>query len=78
MRCMRTTETVMLGYTIERVDCYDAVGLLQDTSFDVLGANGGVVIASHPSLRSAQNFVLCRELEVAAQHNPSVPQSKAA
>lgn len=78
MRCMRTTETVMLGYTIERVDSYDAVGLLQDTSYDVLDTNGHAVIASHPSLRSAQNFVLWRELEVAAQHHPGVLRSKAA
>jgi len=75
---MRTTETIMLGYTIERVDCYDAVGLLQDTSYDVLGTNKHTVISNHPSLHSAQNFVLSRELEIAAQHNPSVRQSNAA
>lgn len=78
MRCMRTKETVMLGYTIERVDCYDAVGLLQDTSYDVLAIRGDNVIGSHPNLRSAQNFVLWRELEVAAQQNPYVRHAKAA
>jgi hypothetical protein len=75
---MRTKETVMLGYTIERVDSYDAVGLLQDTSYDILGANGNAVIGSHPNLRSAQNFVLWHELETAVQRSAAVRQAKAA
>lgn len=80
MHSVRTTETVMLGYTIERIDSVDASGLVWDTTYEVLSAEGDRMIgAEHPTLRAAQNFVLWHELEVARrQHNVPVFQSRAA
>jgi hypothetical protein len=70
MQSVRTTETVMLGYTIERVDSVDASGLAWDTTFEVLGADGNSMLGGeHPTLRAAQNFVLWHELEVARRRN---------
>jgi len=72
MHSVRTTETVMLGYTIERVDSVDASGMAWDTTYDVLSANGGSMLGGeHPTLRAAQNFVLWHELEVARRRNNS-------
>lgn len=70
MHSVRTTETVMLGYTIERVDSVDASGLVWDTTYEVLGTDGdGMIGGEHPTLRAAQNFVLWHELEVARRNN---------
>jgi len=70
MHSVRTTETVMLGYTIERVDSVDASGIAWDTTYDVLGANGDSMLGGqHQTLRAAQNFVLWHELEVARRRN---------
>lgn len=80
MHSVRTTETVMLGYTIERVDSVDASGLAWDTTFEVLGADGESMLGGyHPTLRAAQNFVLWHELEV-ARRRELIPvfQSRAA
>ncbi|HSE12589.1 MAG TPA: hypothetical protein VLB69_08140 [Rudaea sp.] len=80
MHSVRTTETVMLGYTIERVDSVDASGLVWNTTYEVLGTDGDSMIGGeHPTLRAAQNFVLWHELEVARRTN-SLPvfQSRAA
>ncbi len=72
MHSVRTTETVMLGYTIERVDSVDACGLTWDTSYDVFSADGESMLGgAHPTLRAAQNFVLWHELEVARRRNNS-------
>ena len=73
MHSVRTTETVMLGYTIERVDSVDASGLAWDTTYEVLSAAGDSVLGGeHSTLRGAQNFVLWHELEIARRRN-SVP-----
>lgn len=70
MHSVRTTETVMLGYTIQRIDSVDASGLTWDTTFEVLGADGDSMLGGyHPTLRAAQNFVLWHELEVARRKN---------
>ncbi len=70
MQSVRTTETVMLGYTIDRVDSVDASGLTWDTTFEVLSADGDSMLGGeHPTLRAAQNFVLWHELEVARRRN---------
>ncbi|HEX6832573.1 MAG TPA: hypothetical protein VF132_03475 [Rudaea sp.] len=63
MRSLRTRETVMLGYPIERVETYDGVGLLVETRYEVLSVDSGAVIGSRDCLRSAQNLVLTHELE---------------
>lgn len=67
MRSVRVNESVMLGYPIERVEIYDAVGLLQETRYEVLCLESGAVIGNTETLRSAQNLVLTHELEIAAQ-----------
>jgi hypothetical protein len=70
MQSVRTTEIVMLGYTIDRVDSVDASGLTWDTTFEVLSADGDSMLGGeHPTLRAAQNFVLWHELEVARRRN---------
>ena len=70
MHSVRTTETVMLGYTIERVDSVDANGLAWDTTYEVLSADGNTMLGGeHPTLHAAQNFVLWHELEVARRRN---------
>lgn len=70
MHSVRTTETVMLGYTIERIDSVDATGMVWDTAYDVLAIDGGKLLGGeHPTLRAAQNFVLWHELEVARRRN---------
>ena len=72
MHSVRTTEIVMLGYTIERVDSVDASGMAWDTSYEVLSANGDSMLGGeHQTLRAAQNFVLWHELEVARRRNNS-------
>jgi hypothetical protein len=80
MHSVRTTETVMLGYTIERVDSVDANGLAWDTTFEVLSDDGTNMLGGyHPTLHAAQNFVLWHELEIARrQNNAPLFQSRAA
>lgn len=80
MHSVRTTETVMLGYTIERVDSVDASGMVWDTSYEVLDTGGDNMIGGEqPTLRAAQNFVLWHELEVARRRtNVPVFHSRAA
>ena len=69
MRSVRTTELVMLGYTIERVDSVDANGMRWYTTYEIIDADGEIMIGgSHPTLRAAQNFVLWHELEGARRH----------
>ena len=64
MRSLRVAETIMLGYTIERVESYDAMDLLEQTRYEALSSNGAV-IGSADTLRGAQNLVLTHELEIA-------------
>ena len=65
MRSLRVTEKIMLGYSIERVENYDEIGLLQETRYEILSAASGEVIGNKDSLRGAQNFVIERELDLA-------------
>jgi hypothetical protein len=67
MRSVRIQESVMLGYSIERVQDYDAIGLLHETRYEVFCADSGAVIGNTETLRSAQNLILTYELEIAAQ-----------
>ena len=70
MHSVRTTETVMLGYPIERVDSVDASGLVWSTTYEVLSADGDNMIGGeHATFRAAQNFVLWHELEAARRRN---------
>src|SRR6478736_4135920 len=70
MQSVRTTEIVMIVYTIERIDSVDASGMTWDTTYEVLSADGiSMLGGEHPTLRAAQNFVLWHELEVARRRN---------
>lgn len=62
MRSVRIAETNVLGYTIERVDEYDDVGLLRSMRHEVLCPLTGTVLASHTTRRAAERFVVAREL----------------
>ncbi len=65
MRSIRVAETKVLGYSIERVDEYDDVGLLRSMRHEVLCPQTGAVLASHASRRAAERFVIARELQYA-------------
>jgi len=71
MRSMRSIETRMLGYTIERLDEYDDTGLLRSIRFEVLCPRSGAVLASHPSMRAARKYVIVQELG-GALHAPAL------
>ncbi|MDR3389783.1 MAG: hypothetical protein P4L92_22310 [Rudaea sp.] len=66
MRSIRVTETKVLGYSIERVDVYDDVGLLRSTRHEVLCPQTGAVVGSHTSRREAERFVIALELNGSA------------
>jgi len=73
MRSMRIAETNVLGYSIERVDEYDDVGLLRSMRHEVLCPQTGAVLASHTTRRAAERFVIAHEL-----HRPIASQGLAA
>lgn len=62
MRRMRTPETTVLGYRIERVDEYDDVGFLRSMHHQVLCPQSGALLASLATRRAAERFVVVREL----------------
>ncbi len=62
MRTLRTPETTMFGYTIERLEDRDDLGLTDGSCFEVLSPVSGEVLASFPSRRDAESFVLQREM----------------
>jgi hypothetical protein len=65
MRSLRVTEKIMLGYSIERVENYDEIGLLQETQYEILSSATGEVVGFKDTLRGAQNLVIERELDIA-------------
>lgn len=65
MRCVRNTEFSVLGYRIERVDEYDAQGLLQAMRYEVICPQTGAALGSHASLRAARKHVILHELHAA-------------
>jgi len=62
MRSVRTHESRMLGYAIERLTEFDDAGLSRSIRYEVLCPATGAVLASQPSLRAARRFVIAREL----------------
>jgi hypothetical protein len=62
MRSVRTREKDVLGYPIERVDDFDASGLLRSARYEVLCPLTHGVLATCTTLRAAQRFVLLHEL----------------
>ena len=65
MRSMRSIESSVLGYGIERLDEYDDTGLLRSMRYEVMCPQTGAVLASHPSLRAARRQVILLELRAA-------------
>jgi hypothetical protein len=59
---MRTLETRMLGYAIERLDEFDDHGLPRSVRYEVLCPHTQAVLASRATLREARRFVLVHEL----------------
>jgi len=67
MRCIRHSESNVLGYRIERLDEYDDGGLLRSMRYEVLCPHTGVVLGNHASLRAAQKHVILHELHSARE-----------
>ena len=66
MRKVRTFLGRMLGYTLERTETYNDVGLPTLIRFEVRCPHTGFVISSSPTLASARQCVIGRELNIAA------------
>jgi len=62
MRCIRNAESAVLGYRIERVEEYDASGMLQAMRYEVICPHTGATLGNHASLRAAQKHVILHEL----------------
>ena len=67
MRSIRTSETTVLGYHIERLDEYEQSGMLKSIRYEVLCPHTGAVLGSHSSLRAAHKHVILHELRSARQ-----------
>jgi len=65
MRSVRTQESMMLGYAIERLAEFDDAGLTRSIRYEVMSPETGAVLASLTSLRAARRFVVARELGAA-------------
>lgn len=62
MRSVRSVETRVLGYLIERLDQYDATGLLQSHVFEIQCPHTGRKLGRHANLRMAKRAVVLHEL----------------
>lgn len=65
MRTLRTLETRVLGYTIERVDERDHLGTLRASWYEVLCPQHGNILGSCAERSEAERLVIRRELEQA-------------
>ncbi len=80
MRMVRKTLSRMLGYTIERAETYDDAGLPKLIRFEVRCPHTGFVISSSPTLATARQCVIGRELSIApaARNDDAAAASRAA
>ena len=67
MRCIRHSQSTVLGYCIERLDEYDDNGLLRAMRYEVLCPQTGAVLGNHGTLRAAHKHVILHELRAARQ-----------
>jgi len=67
MRCIRHSQSSVLGYPIERLDEYDDRGLLRSMRYEVRCPHTGAVLGDHGSLRAARKHVILHELRAARQ-----------
>lgn len=70
MRSLRTLETCVLGYTIDRVDERDHLGAIRATWYEVLCPERGNVLGSCANRADAERVVIRRELELARRALP--------
>ena len=75
MRSLRTLETRVLGYSIERIDERDHLGT-RATWYEVLCPESGAVLGSVVTRADAERVVIHRELDaarraVAMNHGPA-------
>lgn len=62
MRSVRSVETKVLGYVIERLDQYDVGGDLQSRQYEIQCPHTGNRIGRHANLRMAKRAVILHEL----------------
>ena len=65
MRTLRTLETRVLGYVIERVDERDHLGTVSASWYEVLNPHDGGVVGTGPDRAAAERVVISRELDIA-------------
>lgn len=70
MRTLRTLETRVLGYVIERVDERDHLGTVGASWYEVLCPEHGNVLGSCAARADAERIVIRRELEQARRALP--------
>ena len=70
MRTLRTLETRVLGYAIERIDERDHLGNVRATWYEVLCPEHGNVLGSCAARADAERIVIRRELEQARRALP--------
>lgn len=70
MRTLRTLESRVLGYAIERVDERDHLGSFHASWYEVLCPDSGKVLGSCAVRADAERLVIRRELEQARRALP--------
>ncbi len=70
MRTLRTLETRVLGYAIERIDERDHLGTVRAIWYEVLCPEHGNVLGSCAERADAERIVIRRELEQARRALP--------
>ncbi|WP_313919723.1 hypothetical protein [Tahibacter sp.] len=70
MRTLRTLETRVLGYAIERIDERDHLGTVRATWYEVLCPEHGNVLGTGATRADAERIVIRRELEQARRALP--------
>lgn len=62
MRSVRSVETRVLGYVIERLERYDSSGSLESRQYEIQCPHTGTKIGRHENLRMAKRAVILHEL----------------
>ena len=62
MRSVRSVETRVLGYVIERLERYDSSGSLASRRYEIQCPHTGSKIGTHENLRMAKRAVILHEL----------------
>ena len=62
MRSVRSVETQVLGYVIERLERYDSSGSLESRQYEIQCPHTGSKLGQHANLRMAKRAVILHEL----------------